>query len=131
MIRDDAIKQRLICLRGPHQYTDQAPAAALVLTDVTGIFKAKAIGPNRLSLTYSLEYLTYETIAELLMELGFHLDNSILSKIRRAMYEYVETTTLERMQAESHASQTRPEKPSTNNRKNEPQASTDHWQKYW
>jgi len=133
MTSEDAIKQRLICLRGPHQTEDQAPAAAKVLSDVTGVFKAEAISTNRVRLTYSLEYLTFDLIADLLQELGFHLDNSVISKIRRALFQYVETTALERLQ-ESTQSQPHPsvaKKPAPSSSTRKETASGEYWQKYW
>ncbi len=51
----------------------------------------------RLSLTYSLEYLSFELVEALLKELGFYLDDSFLPSVRRNIYQYLEDNVREQL----------------------------------
>ncbi len=52
--------------------------------------KAEMIAPNVLSVSYQLPHHRLETLEDTLVEQGFHLDNSLLQKIVRALVHYVE-----------------------------------------
>jgi hypothetical protein len=43
-----------------------------------------------LNLTYDLATITLEQIETALQEVGFHLDNSLISRFRRALYYFTE-----------------------------------------
>ena len=90
------IRKRLICLaRNGHE--SQAEEACAALRRVKGVFDAHPVNNHRLSLTYSLEHLTFELIEALLRELGFYLDNSIFAIIRRTIYQYLEDNAREKI----------------------------------
>lgn len=86
----DAIKHRQIWFRGPHHDPNQAQTAALVLSDVEGILQVQPQQPDLLQVTYDVRVITLQVIDGLLAELGFHLDNNLLVKLRRALYYYTE-----------------------------------------
>ena len=52
--------------------------------------KAEMTAPNVLSVSYQLPHRRLETLEETLVDQGFHLDNSLLQKIVRALVHYVE-----------------------------------------
>lgn len=84
------VKCREIGFRDPHPDPHQADSAALLLTDVNGILQVSAAGPDTVTVLYDLERISLRLIEALLTEFGFHLDNSLLSKIKRALYYYTE-----------------------------------------
>ncbi len=85
-------KQREILFEALHPDSDQAQSATLALSNLDGIEQVNAISPLRLLVLYRLSEITLADIEFLLRELGFHLDNSLLSKMKRALYAYTEET---------------------------------------
>ena len=88
--RGDTIKTRQICFHGPHRDPAQARTAMRVLEGADGIIDARAMDPQTLCVTYDVRKITLQLIEQALAELGFHLDNSVLTQIRRALYYYCE-----------------------------------------
>jgi hypothetical protein len=86
----DAIKHREIWFRGPHRDPNQAQTATLVLSDVEGVLQVNPRHPELVQVTYDIRFITLQLIDGLLAELGFHLDNGLLTKLRRALYYYTE-----------------------------------------
>lgn len=86
----DVNKHREICFRGPHPDLNQAQTATLILSDVEGILQVHPHGTQMIMVTYDVSLITLQIIEEFLSELGFHLDNSLLMKLRRAFYYYAE-----------------------------------------
>ncbi|OOG22922.1 hypothetical protein B1C78_13125 [Thioalkalivibrio denitrificans] len=89
---DEFIRHREVAFRGPHSEADQAQAACLLLSDTEAIREVRVLGLNRLVVTYDLRDLTYAELESALTELGFHLDNSLMIKVKRALYNYTEDT---------------------------------------
>jgi len=73
-----------------------APAqqALLDLGDQPGIRHLAVLGPTRLQVGYHLPQLIYLLLESLLQEKGYHLDNSLMTKLRRALWIYSEDTEL-------------------------------------
>jgi len=86
------IKQREILFCTLHPDPNQAGSAALLLTDMEGIRDPRPIEPHRLHLSYDLTVITYQEIESGLAEVGFHLDNSLMTKLKRALIHYTEET---------------------------------------
>lgn len=86
------VKQREILFSPLHPDPNQAQTALLALTDLEGIEYVDAPEPVRLVVRYRLPHQTLAGIEGLLRELGFHLDNSLLCKIKRALYYYTDET---------------------------------------
>jgi hypothetical protein len=93
------IRKRQVCLRRTDNPA-QAEEACATLRSVKGVIDVHPINSHRLSLSYSLEHLTFELIEDLLRELGFYLDNSIFAIIRRNIYQYLEDNAREKIRAD-------------------------------
>ncbi|KAA6183236.1 hypothetical protein F2Q65_16190 [Thiohalocapsa marina] len=89
---DDRIKHRQIHFRDLHPERNDARTAAEFLDGVDGVLHTDAVTPLRLDLTYDLTLTCLEEIEEALDELGLHLDNSMVYRIRRALHYYTEDT---------------------------------------
>lgn len=86
----DVIKHREIGFRGPHHDPNQARTATLVLSDVRGIVQVRPQHALLIQVSYDITWINLQVIDDLLAELGFHLDNSLMMKLRRALYYYTE-----------------------------------------
>jgi hypothetical protein len=85
-------KQRDIIFHPLHADEDQALTACQMLSDIEGIFLADKISPTHLIIRYDLRFFMLSDIEDLLVTVGFHLDNNLLIKIKRALYRYTEET---------------------------------------
>lgn len=71
---------------------DQARAALFLLSGIDGVIEVRLLDAHALSLCYRLQRLTLKVVEESLQELGFHLDNSLFCKLKRALVYYAEET---------------------------------------
>ena len=85
-------KQRDILFHPLHEDRQQAFTASKMLQDIDGVLHVKSLTDVHLQIRYDLRYFTLEDIEELLKAVGFHLDNSLLTKLKRALYRYTEET---------------------------------------
>ena len=88
----DYIKIRDILFQSPHDDAQQAHSASLTLLDLDGVQHATAVNANFLILHYDVREITLYDIETLLYELGYHLDNSLFCKLKRALFYYTEET---------------------------------------
>ncbi len=88
----DRIKQREINFRDLHPDRNDAHTAAEFLLGVDGVLSAEAHTPLILSVSYDLTLTCLQDLEEALDELGLHLDNGMLFRVRRALYYYTEDT---------------------------------------
>lgn len=86
------IKHREILFQAPHPEPNQAQAATLALSDAEGIHRLHPAAALNLQLSYDVRLITLQAIEEGLSEQGYHLDNSLLTKLKRAVYYYTEET---------------------------------------
>ena len=86
------IKQREIFFNPLHLDEKQATTASEMLIDLEGVILAEAISDTHLIVRYDLQYFTLDDIEDLLSTVGFHLDNNLLIKLKRALYRYTEET---------------------------------------
>jgi len=93
------IRERKICLNRNGDIK-QVVEACKALRGIQGVYHAQPVSNYRLTLTYSLEYLSFELIEALLKELGFYLDNSIPAIIRRNIYQYLEDNVREKLRVD-------------------------------
>ncbi|HHH44602.1 MAG TPA: hypothetical protein ENK49_10730 [Gammaproteobacteria bacterium] len=93
----DPVKYREIGFCSPHPDPQQALSAMLVLADLDGILHVTVPDRSRnaLHVRYDLNRISLNVIEDLLSELGFHLDNSLLAKLKRALYYYTEENELQ------------------------------------
>ena len=66
--------------------------ASLLLSGVEGIHHAQPIEPHLMHVRYDISVVSLKIIEDALIELGYPLDNSLLSKLKRALYYYSEET---------------------------------------
>jgi len=92
---DNFIKQREIGFRGPHPDSDQGGSAELMLNDAHGVLEAKKVSNRAVMVRYDLRLVHFAAIEKALQETGFHLDNNLMYKLRRAMITYSEDIQLE------------------------------------
>ena len=95
----DSVKHREIGFRDPHPDPQQAHSAAQVLTGVEGVVSASIPSPARnvLHVSYDLSLIGLQAVESLLIELGFHLDDSLLFKLKRALYYFTEQNELDNL----------------------------------
>ncbi len=84
------VKHREIGFRELHPDADQAGSASLLLVDVPGVQDVQAVTPVLLQVRYHVLQVTLEQIEGALDEAGFHLDNRLIYRLKRALYYYTE-----------------------------------------
>lgn len=75
----------------------QAKDAFLLLHDLPHLIVLNTVGETGLLIRYELPFYTLEKIEVALIDQGFHLDNSLLNKLRRALIHYFETLQCQNM----------------------------------
>lgn len=90
---DECIKHRDI-LFSPLHDQDKPPSqlATLLLADAPGIVSVFPTSDTQLHISYDLRIVSLDIIESSLTEVGFHLDNSLFCKIRRALCHFTEET---------------------------------------
>jgi hypothetical protein len=86
----DRIKHRQIHFRDLHPERNDALSAARFLRDVEGVLYVKTATPILLELSYDIRLTCLEEIEAALDELGLHLDNGLLYRMKRALHYYTE-----------------------------------------
>ena len=85
-------KQRDVIFHPLHDDKNQALTASQMLIDLDGVVLADTLSATHLIIRYDLRFFTLNDIEELLQTVGFHLDNNLLIKLKRALYCYTEET---------------------------------------
>ena len=85
-------KQRDVIFHPLHDDENQALTASQMLIDLDGVVLADALSATHLIIHYDLRFFTLDDVEELLITVGFHLDNNLLIKLKRALYRYTEET---------------------------------------
>ena len=93
----DHYRCRLIYLRQTADLSKQADAACDTLAGIEGILLAAPADPCSIHLIYSLDHLSFELIIDLLDELGFEMDESILLVLQKTIFQYLDTNARENM----------------------------------
>ena len=89
---DDRIKHREIAFRELHPNPDQAGTAARFLAGIEGVLASEPASATLLRVSYDVLAVTLKEIEDALRDLGLHLDNRLLLRLRRALYYYTEET---------------------------------------
>lgn len=84
------IKHREIRFCRLHPDAEQAHSASLILSDVEGIHRLHPHEPHILHVSYDITLISLSAIEGGLLDLGFHLDNTLLVKLMRALHYYTE-----------------------------------------
>ncbi|MGV6857839.1 MAG: hypothetical protein ACWA5X_02590 [bacterium] len=86
------IKQREIGVRGPCGAEFKADGMLHLLSDVEGVCEISKKNEYFVNVSYDLLIISLEQLETALSEVGFHLDNSLLTKLKRAFHYYSEET---------------------------------------
>lgn len=89
---DDMIKRREIGFMGPQATDEQAQGACNFLIEIPGVQETRVLGDGMMEAVYDLRQVCLEYLEALLISEGFHLDNSLITKVKRAFYYYSEDT---------------------------------------
>ena len=100
MLSDDLIKSREIvfAVLPPNQCAQ----AWMLLDGLDGMEVRQFDRKCHILVTYSLADYSLEALENALIAQGFHLDNSLFQKIRRALVYYSERVQLENLRAPEH-----------------------------
>jgi len=91
MIEDEnRIKAREIGFCELHPDRAQAHSASLVLSGIDGVETVQLISNHMLHVRYDIGKITLQMIEEGLVELGYHLDNTLLMRMKRSLFYYTE-----------------------------------------
>jgi hypothetical protein len=93
----DTIKQREISFNPLHPDASQARSAMLLLSGVVGVVDMRLLDDSRLYISYDIRIITLKLIEDALVEVGFHLQNTLLVKLKRALYHYTEEVQQDNM----------------------------------
>jgi hypothetical protein len=89
---DSLGKQREIAFCTLHPDKDQAGTAAALLQDLEGIDKVERLSAAQIRVHYQIHHVCLADIEALLADRGFHLDNALIHRMRRALVHYMEET---------------------------------------
>ena len=89
---DSLHKHREISFSKLHPDPNQAQTATLLLSDIDGVQHVHFVSPTFMRISYDVMQITLEQIESILAELGFHLDNRLIYRMKRALYYYTEET---------------------------------------
>jgi hypothetical protein len=130
---DSLKKRREIAFCTLHPDADQAGSAAAMLLEMDGIAHASAVNGATLEVHYHLLLISLADIELLLESKGFHLDNRLVYKIKRALYHYTEETQRANMGCARGESNCTQKVFANNYRKREhgcQDERPDHWRRY-
>lgn len=97
VLNDELIKLREIRFCSLDPTAKPARDAAQLLLDALGVEAVQALTRDTLQICYDLEQVSQQIIEDSLVELGFHLENSLLSRMKRALIYFSEETQLANM----------------------------------
>ena len=89
---DDLVKRRELRFCHLHPDPNQARSALLLLADAEGILDISFTDELSLFISYDVRQLTLQGIETVLTRLGYHLDNRLINRMKRALYNYSEET---------------------------------------
>jgi len=90
----DFIKTREIHFCNVKPVSNDAREALRLLLDSPGIEKIRTLNDNCIQISYDIRQVTLQVLEAALVEVGFHLDNSLPIKIKRSLFYYTEETQL-------------------------------------
>jgi len=104
---NEYLRHREISFVELHPEPDQCRFAEQLLCDIDGIKRVQVTGPLTITVSYDLTRITLKLMEDALVELGFHLENSLLSNMKRALIYYTEETVLANLGCDSQNASTR------------------------
>ncbi len=85
-----AIKHRDISFCSLREDTNLSHSAVFIINDLSGVLMSHALNNRSVHIAYDLNYITFEEINAVLVNEGYHLDNSLLAKMKRSIAFYCE-----------------------------------------
>lgn len=89
---DTVIKHRDINFCKLHPEHHQVHEALMILSDMGGVESCQQLSPYTLQVSYRIDIIDLASIESHLSNEGLHLDNSLLQKLKRALFQYTEET---------------------------------------
>jgi ABC-type oligopeptide transport system ATPase subunit len=89
---NNRIKHREIQFDTLHPDPDQAHRAMLCLADLEGVESSLVQSSHQLLVSYDVGKITLDDIVKELIANRFHIYNSLLFKLKQALYSYTEQT---------------------------------------
>ena len=83
-------KHRDIGFRGPHHDGDQASGACVFTAQLPGILQTAHRHAACMAVSYDLQQICLKVLRRHLQLAGFHLDASLMTKLKTALIEYTE-----------------------------------------
>ena len=132
----DRYRCRRIYLKQSDNPAYQAAAACEALANIDGILLAAPFSDHCIHIIYSLDKLNFEIVTELLHELEFETDKSLLISLRNTIFSFLEDNARDNMHIDVTAFQQEdPGNPEPTLQAEDPQASDPIPQqddeKYW
>ncbi|OYV27344.1 MAG: hypothetical protein B7Z82_05715 [Halothiobacillus sp. 20-54-6] len=93
----EVIKAREIGFRGPHHHGDQATGACAFAVHLPGVQCAARKHAACMQVEYDLQQICLRVLRRHLQLAGFHLDASLLNKLKVALIEYAEENQREEL----------------------------------
>jgi hypothetical protein len=93
----DCYRCRRIHLKPGDDPAFQAQAACEALTSIEGILLASPFNIHCIYVIYSLDKLSFDIVIELLNELEFETDNSLLISLRKTIFGFLEDNARDNM----------------------------------
>lgn len=88
------LKRREIRFCNLDPQANDATEATQLLLEVKGVEDIIATTHDCMYIHYDLQHISLQIIESALTEVGFHLDDSLLTKMKRALFYYIEETQL-------------------------------------
>lgn len=101
---NNRIKHREIQFDAMPPDANQAQAAMLLLADLEGIENSIVQSPVQLVVSYDVAQITLDEILTELTNNGYHIYNSLLAKLKQALYSYTEQTQRANLDISQHSS---------------------------
>lgn len=95
-------KKREISFCILHPDNEQAHTALLLLSGVDEIDSVRRINKRAIEVEYRLRKIRLKMVEELLIRAGFHLDNSLMARMKRSLWHYTEQVEFENLQLPNH-----------------------------
>ena len=105
---DTQLKFREIGFSSLHPDLAQAQSASLLLSGIDGVQSLTILTEHLLHVHYDIEVISLQMIEEGLIELGYHLDNTLLVRLKRSLFYYTEEIERENLGL-NHASGVTPQ----------------------
>ncbi|MDH5472522.1 MAG: hypothetical protein OEY61_06665 [Gammaproteobacteria bacterium] len=130
---NELIKTREIRFCHLHPDTNQARNALLLLSHADGIIDIQFIDKLCIYISYDVRQLTLQAIEGVLIRLGYHLDNRLIHRMKRALYAYSENTQRDNLGIEEQKTSNTTKifvKRYANHQHNCRDKRPEHWRKY-